>query len=375
MEPPPIQADLYLDHASTSFPKPPAVLAAMQRWFESAGVSADRGTGSAQAAMRAEVTTVRERLGSLIGMPTERIAFTSGATESLNLFFNGWLRPGMRVLTTSMEHSAVARPLTARRRDIHLEVLRCPPDATEDALAERLTRDPAPDLVAFNHASNVTGHVLDAVSLCAQARRIGATTVVDASQTAGLLPVDVGADVVVASGHKALHGPPGVGILAARPTVEIEPTKLGGTGSSTELDRHPTAWPTAMESGTPNTPAILGLGAALSELPERLSPNGSAWQSLDGILDRLGSARGIRVHHAGHDAPRIPVASVSLEHLDPAEAGILAEMAGITVRTGFHCAPWVHEQIGTHRAGTVRISPGPTCAPDAGRRLAEAWGL
>ena len=352
---------IYLDHAATSFPKPAPVLAAVRHWFEELGVSPQRGNSQICARVGARVQDVRHRIATMCGVSTHRVAFTSGATESLNLFLDGFLRPGDAVLTTAMEHSSVVRPLVhlAEARDLHIEVLPpdreggIHPDQFTTALSKREFR-----LVAFSHGSNVLGSVLNAATICDTARNQGCTTLVDASQTAGLLDLDVGADAIVASAHKSLLAPPGLGFLAVREGIPVRMTRFGGTGSAVALDRQPEEWPTAMESGTPNTPAILALGAALDYIEERGRDSILAWEL--SLVDALRRELNSRAQVYGPaNGPRIPVLSFTLSDLDPAEAGVILDSAGIHVRTGFHCAPWLHDLLGTSAAGTVRVSPGP----------------
>ena len=216
-----------------------------------------------------------------------------------------------------------------------------------------------PALLVFTHASNVTGSILDAGELCALARRHGCRTLLDASQTAGSCDLRVGADVVVASAHKALHGPPGLGFVAASPTVTLAPQKQGGTGTSRALDQHPTEWPTAFEAGTPNTPAIFGLGAALRWLAatgaERLVRR--SHDHLAALRHALTARPAVRI--LPQTATHTAVLSFVHADYDPAELGAVFAAAGIGVRTGYHCAPWLHEHLGTGAGGTVRLSPGP----------------
>lgn len=355
---------IHLDHAATSFPKPPAVLAAVRRWYEEVGVSAERGDGPRCALARTEVDAARRRLARLCGVPAQRVAFVSGATEGLNLALRALLHRGDGVLTTAFEHSSVVRPLLALRaeRDLRVEVL---PPAEGGAFprvadfAEAMGRH-RPRVVVFTHASNVTGAVADAAAICAAARAAGCTTVLDASQTAGLFDLDLGADVVIASGHKALHGPPGIGFVAAREGLDLPPQKQGGTGSSRALEQHPREWPTAFEAGTPNTPAIFGLGAALAWLGEQ----GSEALLREALAHRAALAAGLRAKPGVRllpdgPGPHAPVLSFVHDDFDPSELGALFAAAGVHVRTGFHCAPWLHAHLGTAATGTVRLSPGP----------------
>ncbi len=357
---------IYLDHAATSFPKPAAVLAAVERWFREVGVSPARGDSKLCAAADTIVRGARAAVGALCRVPPARVAFTSGATESTNAFLRGLLRPGDAVLTTAAEHSAVARTLRALRAERAIETTvvavdpygRVDPADIERELAGRGYR-----LLAFNHASNVTGAVQDGVTLCRLAQAAGALTFVDASQTAGSFPlVDLRADAFAASAHKSLLAPPGLGFLATRDGLDLRPTKQGGTGSSRALDEHPDAWPIGFEPGTPNMPAIAGLGAALAEQAGDAAEQHRrrAVAHLDGLRTELSSrlGAGIRWQSPQHGA-RVPILSFTLDQLDPAEAGVILDAAGIHVRTGFHCAPWIHACLGTSAGGTIRVSPGP----------------
>lgn len=354
---------IYLDHAATSFPKPAAVLEAVANWYRNLGVSAERGDSRRCTAVRSAVAAVRAAVGQLAGQPGDRVAFVSGATEALNLALRALLRPGDAVLTTAFEHSSVVRPLRAlvAERHLALHVLPVAADGGLDlAAAHNALRDHRPRLFVFTHASNVTGAVFDAAALCAEARRCGVLTLLDASQTAGYLDLAVGADLVVASAHKALLGPPGLGFAIARPELELPPQKQGGTGSSAALADHPTTWPAAFEAGTPNTPAILGLGAALRWLAtappaQRLQ---TALAHVDALHDALCADAAVRCL-VPPPGPRLPILSFVHAHYDPAELGAMFDAAGVHVRTGFHCAPWVHQGLGTATAGTVRLSPGP----------------
>ena len=352
---------IYLDHAATSFPKAPEVLKAVQTWFTDLGVSAGRGDSQACRIVAQQVDEVRHRCANICGVPAHRAIFTASATDSLNTFLNGYLRQGDRVLTTALEHSSLVRPLVHLRetRGIEFDVLppgrdgRVSPAAFAVALAQRDYR-----AVAFSHASNVTGAVQDAEEICRLVRGHRSTSLMDATPTAGLLDLKVGADVVVASTHKSLLAPPGLGILAVAESIDLPPARFGGTGSSIALERQPSEWPEAMESGTPNTPAILGLGAALEFIENR--GHDKILSDELAILDQLRLALQDRALCYGPaKGPRIPVLSFNMPELDPAEVGMILGSADIHARTGFHCAPWIHEHLGTQAAGTVRISVGP----------------
>jgi cysteine desulfurase/selenocysteine lyase len=364
---------IYLDHAATSWPKPPAVLAAVQRWFTDVGVSSSRGAGDRCRLAALEVDAARAAVGALTGVPERGVAFTSGATEGLNLALRALLRPGDTVLTTAFEHSSVVRPLRVlqRERALRVEVLAPRADgtiATDDVRGALAAHRPA--LLVFAHASNVTGAGVDAAAWCELARATGTTTLLDASQTAGLADVRVGADVLVASAHKALHGPPGLGFVAT--ALELAPQKHGGTGSSVALEEHPTQWPGAFEAGTPNTPAIFGLGEALRCRPAavRAADAAHALAAADELADGLRALPGVTVF-APRPATRVPVLSFVHAGHDPAELGALLAAHDVHARAGHHCAPWLHAHLGTAAAGTVRLSPGPATTADEVRRVLE----
>ena len=361
---------IYLDHASTSFPKPGPVVAAVQRWFTEVGVSAARGAGSGCAVAANEVAAARAGIAALLDLPDQRVAFVSGATEGLNLTLRALLQPGDHVVTTAFEHSSVVRPLRALQAERQLVLHVVPPDARggldPSAVAAELRARPC-RLVVMTHASNVTGACFDAAAVAAAAHESGALCVLDASQTAGWHDLRVGADVVIASCHKALQAAPGLGFVAVRAGLDLAPQKQGGTGSSRALDTHPVDWPTAFEAGTPNTPALFGLAAAL-----RLSTNRArtreqllayALARCDELVAGLRDVAPIRVLPTP-PGPRVPVVSLVHEALDPAELGAILDGAGFVVRTGHHCAPWVHRWFGTEAAGTVRISPGHDTGSD-----------
>ncbi|MEZ5965159.1 MAG: aminotransferase class V-fold PLP-dependent enzyme [Planctomycetota bacterium] len=357
---------IYLDHAATSFPKPPEVLAAVSHWYTAVGVSPSRGDSALCRAASTIVERARAGVARLCGVARERVLFSSGATESANLFLHGFLRDGDAVVATAAEHSALARPLRALANQGRIDLFVVPVDplgrVDEESLAATLGAR-KPRLLALNHASNVTGAVQDATRWCAAARAVGCTTLVDASQTAGVLPLTaVGADALVASAHKSLLGPPGVGFLALAPDVPLRPVKLGGTGSSKALDLQPDSWPEAHEAGTPNMPGLAGLAAALDWLDAQAPGHhhAHALELIDDLRARLEARLGDAVRWCSpSEGPRLGVLSFTLADLDPAEAGIVLDAADVHVRTGFHCAPWIHAYLDTASTGTIRVSPGP----------------
>ena len=366
---------IYLDQAATSFPKPAPVLEAVMRWHREVGVSASRGSSSRCLDAAEVVERARRRMGALVALPKDRVAFTSGTTESINLFLRGFLSPGDLVLTTAFEHASLARPLRELQSQLGIRVRVLEPDAglsLSVAAVRNALVESEPRLLAFSHASNVTGSLLDAAAFCEVAREHGAITLLDASQTAGHCPIDVGADAVACSAHKALLGPPGLGVLACRDGLPLRSAKQGGTGSSRALDEHPTEWPMAFEAGTPNTPAIYGLDAALalatkSHQRTRLDASLAALEELEARIER--DSRFVVFAPRG---PRMPVLSFVRRDLDPSELAAILDAADVHVRAGHHCAPWIHRFLGSELAGTVRVSPGPEITADDILRVWEA---
>lgn len=370
---------VHLDHAAGSWPKADGVLAAITRWYAELGVGAERGDSALTREVANEVDATRGALARRLGVAPARCAFTSGATESINLFLRACLAPGDHVLATATDHAAVVRPLVALRRERGLSIDRIDCDAQgridPQRVIDALARRP-PRLVVLNHASNVTGAVLDAAPLIAAAHAHGARVLLDASQTIGVLDVALGADAVAGSAHKSLFGPAGLGFLAIAADLELAPQKQGGTGSSRALDEHPHDWPLAFEAGTPNTPAILGLGAALRWLAthDAAAARRRTLAAVDALRAHLLEHRGIACQSPGDGDARLPILSFTSRDHDPAELGALLDLAGFHVRTGHHCAPFVHAALGTNAAGTVRVSPGPFVSAEDLFRVASVLG-
>jgi cysteine desulfurase family protein len=358
---------VYLDHPATSWPKPPVVLDAMVDVMEHAGANPGRGTyGMALAASRV-LFEARRDCAKLLGVPDERdLFFLSGCTEACNLMLKGLIRPGDRVVVSSMEHNAVTRPLHvlsergARVDYVHADASGLvDADAVERAVAAAPTR-----AVVCQHASNVTGTVQPIADIADIAHAAGALVLVDGAQGAGHLDVDVIAldvDAYACSGHKALLGPQGVGLLYLRAGLEAEQLLEGGTGGSASVDAgQPTERPDRYEAGTPNTPGIAGLGAAA-----RLHlADGAAIRSEERRLAELLRSGLLETPHVSIIGPgpgeeSVPVISIVSEIAPPDRIAFeLDRRFGIAVRSGLHCAPWAHRTIGTLETGTVRLGLG-----------------
>lgn len=359
---------IYLDNAATTFPKPEAVYRAIDFTLRYLGVSPGRGSYQLSLEAGRLVLETREAVAEFFGISDPlRVVFAANATEAINIALFGLLQPGDRVVSSSMEHNAVSRPLHALAAR-GVEVVRVPagPDGVVDPalIREAATQGSAPArMVVLTHCSNVTGTVQPIGEIGNWCRREGILFMVDAAQSAGLLPIDVedmGIDLLAAPGHKSLLGPPGTAILYVGPDLCPAPLIFGGTGGNSISPLMPDELPERLESGTLNTCALAGLKAGIDYVrqtgPEQIFRHKAAL--MERLLRGLGELPGIRCyalgpHHQGG------VLSFNVEGRDPAEIGfLLDEEHGICVRTGLHCAPDAHRSIGTLPSGTIRVSPG-----------------
>ncbi len=359
---------IYLDNAATSFPKPPAVAAAMTRYLTDVGASVNRGVYAS--AQDAGMTTLllRESLCRLFrhGDPTHCI-LTSGNTMGLNMVLRGWLRPGDHCLTSSMEHNAVMRPLQdLAEQGVSFDRIPCDRDGRLDPADILPLLRPNTRLVALAHASNVGGAIQDIPAAAKICREHSVPLLLDAAQTAGHWEIDFegwGLAALSVPGHKGLMGPSGMGALLLSPEFakNLRPIITGGTGSASDSEHQPAYMPDRFESGTPNLPGIYGLQAAIEFILEtgvetlRRREEALTAQFLNGLRDiphiRLAGPWGLE-NRAG-------VISVDFLEQDNAEAAFRLEQDyGILTRCGLHCAPSAHKSLGTFPQGTVRFSPG-----------------
>ena len=378
---------IYFDNAATSWPKPEAVRAALSDYFGDAGGNPGRSGHRMSVAAARIVENARERLAELFhASDPSRIVFTQNATHALNLALYGVLRPGDHVVTTSVEHNSVMRPLR------HLEtlgaevtVVACGPDGMLDPNDVRLALRPRTRLLVTTHASNVAGTLVPVSPLGALAREHGIPYLVDASQTAGAIPIDVeelGVDLLAFTGHKGLLGPTGTGGLYVREGVALAPLIRGGTGSDSAHEIQPEFLPDAYESGTPNVAGIAGLSAGVGFLLERGIEAVRTHERKLVAQFQAGASEisGITLYGPGDAALQCGLVSFNVAGAAPSEIGlILDESFGIMSRTGLHCAPAAHRTLGTFPTGTVRFSFGWFNTPaevdaalDALRKIA-AW--
>ena len=354
---------IYMDNAATTLQKPECVAKAVVNAMNSFG-NAGRGLNDASMGASRVVYDTREKLCRLFhGENPKQFAFTSNATESLNTAIQGLIGPGDHVITTMLEHNSVLRPLYEREAaGVELTILKCDTygnisyEEIEAAIRENTKA------IVCTHGSNLTGDLTDIGRIGAIAKKHGILLIADASQTAGLIPIDVQEmqiDVLCFTGHKGLYGPQGTGGIYVRPGVEIKPLKRGGSGIETYNKNHPAQMPTALEAGTLNSHGIAGLNAALTYIEEtgvehicRLALE-RMWQFYEGVCD----IPGVTVYGDFSEKERVPIVSLNIEDFDSAEVSdeLLTEY-GIATRAGGHCAPLMHEALGNVEQGAVRFS-------------------
>lgn len=377
---------IYLDNAATSYPKPETVYLAVDRYQRENGAAAGRGGYRAAMEVQATLGRCRQSLAELFQAESpERVLFTFNGTDSLNLGLHGVLRPGSHVIASTLEHNSVLRPLRWLERQRGVEVTLIPPGPNgrvEPAEFRRAIR-PETALITLIHASNVTGMIQPVAEVGEIARQAGVLFLVDAAQTTGHLPLDLrelGADLLACPGHKGLLGPLGTGVLYLRAGVEdrVDSFRQGGTGSRSEQDQQPELLPDKYEAGNHNTPGLVGLEAGLQFLKQRTvtAIHQHEQQLTAELLQGLWSLPGCEVYGPRELTHRLGVVSFNLTGLDPQIlAGILDDSFSIQCRAGYHCAPRVHESLGTFETGgTVRFSVGPFTTSEDVRQALGAVG-
>ena len=358
---------LYLDNAATSFPKPEVVYRELQDYLRRDG--ANPGRGGHQWAVRVEKTLddTRSLLARFFGMDDyRRVIFTLNGTDSLNMAIKGVVRPGDHVVTSLLEHNSVSRPLKQLESDGIISLTQLPfsqegfidPDDFRRALTSR-TR-----LVVLLHASNVLGTMQPIAEVGGICRRHQALFLVDAAQTAGILPIDMQGmqiDLLAFPGHKAMFGPPGTGVLLVGQRVQPVPWREGGTGFDSEDPVQPRQLPYLLEGGTPNTLGVAALRAGLrfvtGEGLDRIRDHEQ--RLLTRLIESLRDNPKIRLYGSLDLSRRVGSLALNREGYTASEVGMILDNAfEIAVRPGLHCAPYLHRELGTAPEGAIRISPG-----------------
>mgnify|MGYP000998398255 CR=1 FL=1 len=372
---------IYLDQASTSYPKAPSVARAVYDYLSGSAVNVNRGGYQAAYSVEEQIFETREQLLRLFHFTSgkgKNVIFTPNITTSLNILLKGLLKPGDHVLVSSMEHNAIMRPLVQLAGNgVTFDRIPCRKDGSLlIEKAEALLR-PKTRLLVCLHASNVCGTMMPVQKLSAFCQKHHLLFILDTAQTAGTVPIDMEAlhlDALAFTGHKSLRGPQGIGgfLITNELAAQIEPLISGGTGSVSHTEEVPAFLPDRFEPGTPNIPGILGLHAALSDL-EKTSMEESfqhemklTQEFIDGIQALDPFEKNIRIigyaSPDGNTKDNERCAVVSLQTLQPDMSMVAYELDStysIMTRVGLHCAPSAHKTLGTYPEGTIRFSFGP----------------
>ena len=356
---------IYLDNAATTLRKPQPVIDAVVAAMTNLGNSA-RGTHDGSLSASRIIYGTREKLAELFGCPRpDHVAFTCNSTEALNMAICGLLNPGDHVISTDLEHNSVLRPLYRMEAERNVSLSFVPADRQGNldyGDFARLIRSETRAIVC-THASNLTGNAVDIGRVGEIAHAHGLTFIVDASQTAGVLPIDMAAqhiDILCFTGHKSLMGPQGTGGLCLGEGVNLRPWKVGGTGVQTYSRSQPEQLPTLLEAGTLNGHGIAGLSAALDYI--RKVGMDTIREKEEALMRRfyagVSAIPGVTVY-GNFAAPRTAVAALNIRDYDSGEvADALSQDYGIATRPGAHCAPRMHRALGTEHQGAVRFSFG-----------------
>lgn len=360
---------IYLDNAATSWPKPTEVLKAMTEVLERAGGNPGRSGHRLSIAAARVIYDTREEIARFFGISNPlRVIFTGNATYAINLALKGILKPGDHVVTSSMEHNSVMRPLrNLEKQGVRLSIVPCAADGSLDVKDLEKAVSSTAKLVVVTHASNVVGTILPLAEIASMTHQAGALLLVDAAQTAGAIPIDVkamGIDLLAFTGHKELQGPPGIGGLVIADHVDVsrvEPLIQGGTGSRSDSEEQPDDLPDKFESGTANLVGIAGLGAGLKWVTDRgIDEIRNHLKKLSQtLIDGLSVLPKVKVYGTLDPERSITIFSFTVAGKQVSEVGLrLDEEYGVLSRVGLHCAPLAHKTIGSFPEGTVRLAPG-----------------
>ena len=354
---------IYLDNAATTMHKPQEVIDAVVQAMSSMG-NAGRGANEASLSASRVIYDTRDQLCRFFGAENpKQIAFTANSTESLNIAIKGLLNPGDHVITTMLEHNSVLRPLyEMQEKGVKLTIVKSNPKGTLDIRDIEDAITPETKMIICTNGSNLTGNYIPLQPIGDMAKEHGVLFVVDASQTAGIFLIDVQKmhiDVLCFTGHKGLLGPQGTGGIYVREGLEVRPLKVGGSGVQTYNKKHPVQMPTALEAGTLNGHGIAGLHAAMDYLERtgvdaiRAREQELMWRFYNGVKD----VPGVTIYGDFDTKERCAIVTLNIGDYDSAEVSdeLLTEY-GISTRPGGHCAPLMHEALGTVEQGAVRFS-------------------
>ncbi|MDZ7672339.1 MAG: aminotransferase class V-fold PLP-dependent enzyme [Halanaerobiales bacterium] len=367
--------EIYLDNAATTRFKPDSVIDEMTNFLRNLNCSPGRGGYDCAMESGRQVMNARFTINDFFnGSDVENVIFTKNITESLNFLIKGLLKKGDHVITTTLEHNAVLRPLNQLEdKDlIETSYVKCSQDGLLDPQDIEKEIKNNTKLIILNHASNVTGTILPALEVGKIAKKHGLFYALDTAQTAGLLDLDfkkLNLDFLGFTGHKGLLGPQGIGgmILSNRLVNKMDSLITGGTGSLSESVKQPDFLPDKFESGTLNTPGIIGLKAGIEYINNKGINNlyQHEIELFKSFLSGLNELDNIEVYGSQDIDNKVPTVSLSVKGYDLGDLGFeLAEKYGIMVRSGLHCAPLAHKTIGTYPEGTLRFSLGINTTKD-----------
>ncbi|MGL5820386.1 MAG: aminotransferase class V-fold PLP-dependent enzyme [Sarcina sp.] len=364
-----MESSIYLDNAATSFPKPKAVIEKMMDYMTNCGGNPSRGSSSIALASNRITYDCRERISKFFNFDkTENVIFTSNITASLNIILNALIKENWHVITSTMEHNSVLRPLEKlkKEKNIKLDIIKANSEGFLDlaTFEKAITKDTR--VVVLSHASNLTGSIQDITKIGELCKKHNIFFIVDSAQTAGVIPIDMQASNISAlafTGHKSLFAPQGIGgfIINDKINEAMDTVFVGGTGSSSYSLDHPLELPDKFESGTLNTPGIVGLNEGIKFIEsEGIEKIRAKEETLcDYALSKLKEIKGIVIYGGTDVTKKTSTISFNIEGLDSSELGFYLDFEkNISTRTGLHCAPLAHKTIGSYPAGVVRISLG-----------------
>ncbi|HZG84893.1 aminotransferase class V-fold PLP-dependent enzyme [Paenibacillus sp.] len=373
----------YFDNAASSWPKPPGVAEAMVEAVTKYGANPGRGSHKLAVEASRAIFRTRKKLATLFGIRNPNdIAFALNTTAALNTAILGYVKEGDHVVCTAVEHNSVRRPLEwlKETRNVRVTYVETSESGQLDPIQVKRAVEPQTRLIVVNHSSNLLGSIVPLAEIGDIARSCGAALLVDAAQSAGVLPIDVeamGVDMLAFPGHKALYGPQGTGGLYISPKLEVAPLVVGGTGSQSEAVLQPTVRPDRYESGTQNTPGIAGLGAGVDfVLHETIATiHNREWGLTQRMMEGLMRLDGIRLLGPKLGEPRTGIVAFTAEGIGSAEISfVLDQHFRIAVRAGYHCTPLAHRVAGTEATGAVRASVGAFTTDDQVDYFVDAVG-
>ena len=357
---------VYLDNAATSWPKPESVYLAVDHFMRDVGATPGRGGYQQEEEAQRIADETRTALAQLFHAPDpQSVIFTLNATQAINMALKGLLSPGDHVVTSSIEHNAMWRPLKAlEKRGVEITIVPCAPDGMLDPVDVEAALRPDTRMVAMLHASNVLGTILPIAEVGEIVHHHKTLLLVDAAQTAGSYPIDMqamGIDLLAFAGHKGPYGPPGTGGLVVMPGIHLETWVEGGSGFPSRPETMPDELPLRLEAGTQNSAGIAGLLLGVQFVLEQGVEKIHAHEMslVRQLIEQLQAIPGLSVLGPINMEQRTAVVSVTVENYIPDQlSAVLDKVFGVATRAGLHCAPQAHNIAGTLENGALRFSPG-----------------